>query len=107
MKPRILVTGASGFVGRHVLPLLCERNFEIFALARSPVPEITDVNWIQLDLMQQDEIPKLPFVHHILQKQEVRQILDVISNYRNADYKNYKTLEKELNTIFMSLSPRG
>lgn len=59
MKPRILVTGASGFIGHHVLPLLCERNIEIFALARSHVPEINGVNWIQLDLMQQDEIPKL------------------------------------------------
>ncbi len=59
MKPRILVTGASGFVGRHVLPLLCERDIEIFALARSSVPEITGVNWIQLDLMQQDELQKL------------------------------------------------
>ena len=59
MKPRILVTGASGFVGRHVLPLLCNRNIEIFALARSLVPKITGINWIPFDLMQQDEIPKL------------------------------------------------
>ncbi|MBT2187506.1 NAD-dependent epimerase/dehydratase family protein [Sphingobium nicotianae] len=35
---RVLVTGAEGFTGRHLLPLLTERGWEVFALARS-IPE--------------------------------------------------------------------
>lgn len=33
---RVLVTGASGFIGRHSLPLLRERGHEVHAAARTP-----------------------------------------------------------------------
>jgi nucleoside-diphosphate-sugar epimerase len=35
---RVLVTGASGFIGRHSLPLLVERGYEVHAVGRGPVP---------------------------------------------------------------------
>ena len=35
---RVLVTGASGFVGRHALPALAARGFEVHAVARNPLP---------------------------------------------------------------------
>nr|USU30085.1 NAD(P)-dependent oxidoreductase [Methylobacterium sp. OTU13CASTA1] len=35
---KVLVTGASGFVGRHALPALAARGFEVHAVARSPIP---------------------------------------------------------------------
>jgi nucleoside-diphosphate-sugar epimerase len=34
--PRIAVTGASGLVGRHVIPMLLEEGHEVCGLARSP-----------------------------------------------------------------------
>jgi len=34
---RVLVTGASGFVGRHALPALVARGFEVHAVARAPM----------------------------------------------------------------------
>lgn len=33
---RVLVTGASGFVGRHLVPYLAKNGFEVWAAARSP-----------------------------------------------------------------------
>jgi nucleoside-diphosphate-sugar epimerase len=42
--PRILLTGGGGFVGRHVLPLLWHRGFEVHAPSRS-----------QLDLLRPGE----------------------------------------------------
>jgi nucleoside-diphosphate-sugar epimerase len=33
---RVLVTGATGFVGRHALPALLDRGFEVHAVARRP-----------------------------------------------------------------------
>lgn len=36
---KILVTGASGFIGRHILPLLVSQGFEVIGLGRQARPE--------------------------------------------------------------------
>ena len=33
---RVLITGARGFLGRHCLPLLLERGYEVHAVSRLP-----------------------------------------------------------------------
>ncbi len=40
---RVLVTGATGFIGRHALPLLAERGYEVHALvgASKDMPSLT------------------------------------------------------------------
>lgn len=35
---RLLLTGAGGYVGRHVLPLLAETDYDVVAVGRSPLP---------------------------------------------------------------------
>lgn len=37
---RVLVTGASGFVGRHTLPALLARGFEVHAVSRQPMTNV-------------------------------------------------------------------
>ena len=50
---RVLVTGASGFVGRHALAPLVERGFEVHAVRRShPGPEAPAVVWHAADLLE-------------------------------------------------------
>ena len=57
---RLLITGASGFIGRHLLESL-KRQHRICALARRP-PEITgapiapQIEWIQADVSKPDEL---------------------------------------------------
>lgn len=53
-KPSLIITGASGFIGRHVLQALAE-DYRIFALARrsqlrcgAPIHE--NIRWIQVDI---------------------------------------------------------
>ena len=46
---RVLVTGATGFVGRHTLTPLLERGFEVHAVARTPGE--ADVVWHTADLL--------------------------------------------------------
>jgi nucleoside-diphosphate-sugar epimerase len=49
---RVLVTGASGFIGRHVVPLLAERGWDVVATARRIPPGGTDgVRWVPCDLL--------------------------------------------------------
>lgn len=51
---RVLVIGASGFIGRHCLPILAAKNYEIYALRRSTgsVPAFSNVSWRHVDLLQ-------------------------------------------------------
>ena len=46
---RVLVTGASGLIGSHVLPLL-ERRTEVFAVSRFPRDDDGRVEWLARDL---------------------------------------------------------
>jgi nucleoside-diphosphate-sugar epimerase len=74
---RILVTGASGFIGRHLLRALGEKQ-EIFGLERN-VPAENDhfaVNWIEQDLGERLEHFSLPercdVVIHLAQSEHYR-----------------------------------
>jgi nucleoside-diphosphate-sugar epimerase len=49
---RVLVTGASGCVGRHVLPLLVSTGWEVHAVASKPaLSDRTDVRWHVANLL--------------------------------------------------------
>lgn len=48
---RVLLTGASGFIGSHVLDLLCEREYEVHAVARRAREPRRGVVWHESDLL--------------------------------------------------------
>ena len=35
---RVIVTGATGFIGRHTIPLLLDRGYEVFSIGRGALP---------------------------------------------------------------------
>ena len=49
---RLLLTGASGFIGRHLSPLLLADGYEVHAVARTPPSGGGDLHWHQADLLQ-------------------------------------------------------
>ena len=53
MRARVLVTGAAGFVGRHVVSLAAERGIDVIAVSRraNTGPEQKGVRWITGDLL--------------------------------------------------------
>lgn len=53
MRPaRVLVTGGSGFIGRHVLEPLVRRGFEVHSVtSREPPPRAPRVRWHRADLL--------------------------------------------------------
>ncbi|MBZ0211761.1 MAG: NAD(P)-dependent oxidoreductase [Hyphomicrobium sp.] len=51
-KPKVLVTGATGFVGRHCVPKLLERGFDVHGISlREPASRTPDVTWHRYDLL--------------------------------------------------------
>ena len=58
--PRIVITGASGFVGRHLLEALKGR-YEIYGIARRSqsrcgAPEHANIHWHQVDIANADRL---------------------------------------------------
>jgi nucleoside-diphosphate-sugar epimerase len=49
---RVLVTGASGFIGRHLLPLLLAGGDEVHAVSRSVQASAGNLHWHRCDLLQ-------------------------------------------------------
>lgn len=56
---RVLVTGASGFIGQHALQQLQLCGFEIHAVARQAMTSHPSVVWHQADLLEPDAINAL------------------------------------------------
>jgi nucleoside-diphosphate-sugar epimerase len=57
MKRCVLVTGASGFIGRHCLGLLAAAGYEAHAVtSRGSMPESTTCEWHRGDLLQSNDI---------------------------------------------------
>jgi nucleoside-diphosphate-sugar epimerase len=57
---KVLITGAAGFIGRHCLPILLTRGYEVHAAdSRSPAENMPDVHWHQVDLLDSLEVCRL------------------------------------------------
>jgi len=55
----IIVTGGSGFIGRHCLEELVNKNYEVHVLGRSSIASITRVNWHSVDLFDLSKVSDL------------------------------------------------
>ena len=50
-RPRVLITGASGFIGSHLLFDLIDLNFEVLAISRSKGPDLgKNLTWMSADI---------------------------------------------------------
>ncbi|MDT4898865.1 MAG: hypothetical protein QOH25_3942 [Acidobacteriota bacterium] len=59
---RVLLTGASGFVGQHCLPTLVARGYEVHAVsskASAPMATPPDARWHQADLLDRAQVSAL------------------------------------------------
>lgn len=57
---RVLITGAAGFIGRHALPYLLDKHYEVHAISSRPVAQETaGTIWHRADLLDAGQIAKL------------------------------------------------
>jgi nucleoside-diphosphate-sugar epimerase len=60
MKRSVLITGASGFIGRHCLNVLGAAGYEVHAVtSRGVVPHATTCEWHQADLLRSSDISRV------------------------------------------------
>jgi nucleoside-diphosphate-sugar epimerase len=59
MPERVLVTGATGFIGRHIPALLQARGYETHITARAAATATTGITAHAVDLLRQDEAQRL------------------------------------------------
>ena len=62
---KVIITGATGFIGRHLLDYFKDNNVEVYAVSRRPDNSFTDVNWIIGDLKNLDDELLKQFDAHI------------------------------------------
>lgn len=59
-KKTVLVTGANGFIGRHCLPYLLDKGYEVHAASNMPIKNgFLNVHWHQVDLMDSNQTDEL------------------------------------------------
>lgn len=57
---RVLLTGGSGYLGRHVLRCLNARRVEVVALGRQPLPTAAGTRFVHCDLLEEADLgPRL------------------------------------------------
>jgi len=56
---KVLVTGGSGFIGRHCLPLLAASSYEVHAVSIVPEDPQPYVHWHVMDLLSPPDVQKL------------------------------------------------
>jgi nucleoside-diphosphate-sugar epimerase len=55
----VLVTGASGFIGRHCTAMLAQAGFRVIAVARTPRPSESSIDWVSRDLISVEAVQGL------------------------------------------------
>lgn len=60
---QVLLTGASGFIGRHAISSLVNRNFNVHCVYHTIKPDIltdeTNVRWYKADILNKKDISDL------------------------------------------------
>ena len=57
---RVLVSGATGFIGRLTLPMLLEKGYEVHGIScHRDIPEARGIRWHRADLLDSDQVSEL------------------------------------------------
>lgn len=85
MKKKVLITGATGFIGQHCIPILMRHDFDVFATYRNKILEgwRDSVTWIQVDLLNDQSV-----INSFLESNHVDFLLHLAWDVTPKQYKN-------------------
>ncbi|NJL55587.1 NAD-dependent epimerase/dehydratase family protein [bacterium] len=95
---RVLVTGATGFIGSHLVEAIRDRH-EVFALVRRrPAQPLAGIHWIEQDLAHPLDYSRLPkqldSIVHLAQSRHYRDFPDRATDIFNVNlYSTFNLLE--------------
>ena len=92
--PRLILTGASGIVGRSFLPAVQDR-FQIYAIARRPqqkakVPRHPNIHWLQVDIGDREALSTI--FSHIRERGGADYVIHLAAHY---DFDNIELADYE------------
>jgi nucleoside-diphosphate-sugar epimerase len=60
---KVLVTGASGFIGKNLVKYLSKKNYEIFAcyFKKKPIIKAKNIHWIKFDITRNNSFKKIKY----------------------------------------------
>ncbi|MCP4216425.1 MAG: SDR family oxidoreductase [bacterium] len=92
MEKSILVTGASGLLGKALVRMLVEKNFFVFAQYHSELPEpIDNCEWLQADFSTLNEIRDFLIINSL----KFKRCQYLINNYGPIVHKSISDLNAE------------
>lgn len=69
MKKNVLISGGTGFIGKHLTRLLIEKGFSVSILSRSKQQNTADISYYQWDVLKQtideESVVKADFMVHL------------------------------------------
>jgi len=106
--PGIVVTGASGFIGRNVVASLCE-NFHVYALARRPQQEVgvsrhQNIEWILVDIA---DAARLGHMFREILAQGGADYVIHLAGYYDFSYDDHPEYEPMFTGLKMFSTPAG
>ena len=101
MNKRIAVTGATGFVGRHLVERLISEGYEINALTRRPQSPCENINWIEGNFEDKAALSKLvnntDVIIHVAGAVKAKNKLDFLNANAHSVSNLLTALEKQNN----------
>ena len=82
-QARVVVTGASGFIGEHVCNHLIELGAEVYGVSRHHQVDQAGMHWLQLDLKDTDAVRE---AMHEIQPEYIFHLASFVKGARNFEY---------------------
>jgi uncharacterized protein (TIGR01777 family) len=119
MKKNVLISGGSGFVGKHLTALLIEKGYSVSILSRSEKQDTTEISFYKWDVdhdyLEEEAIRKADYIIHLAgeniaeKKWTSKRKSEIVNSREKSTHLIYSVLKKQNKKLdaFISASATG